>query len=138
MTHPVERICPDCRASQPLSSHYCATCGSQLERFLPVPARQWLPASVRQHLNHPIVKGVAMGALAIVVEVGINVIRHMLTNRASAHLATLKSSDIPSDTTSRRTGTRTVVQARRRFWQKSDNRGNIRSEEQITWQRSDH
>jgi hypothetical protein len=92
---------------------------------------------LRQQLNHPIVKGVAMGALAIVVEVGINVIRHMLTNRASAHLATLKSGEVTS-ATSRRTGVRTVVHARRRFWQKSDNRGNVRSEEQITWQRTDH
>ena len=133
MTHPVERICPECRASQPLSSHYCATCGAQLERFLPVPARQWLPARVRQQLSHPIVKGVAMGAMALVVEVGIKVIRHVLTNRTAQQITTVRSS---AGTPPARP-VRTVVHARRRFWQKSDAHGNIRSEEEITWQRTD-
>jgi predicted amidophosphoribosyltransferase len=133
MTHPVERICPECRASQPLSAHYCATCGAQIERFLPVPARQWLPARVRQQLSHPIVKGVAMGAMAIAVEVAIKVLRHALTNRGAQHISTLRSSGAtpPAPTT------RTVIHARRRFWQKSDAHGNVRSEEQITWQRTD-
>lgn len=133
MTHPVERICPECRASQPLSSHYCATCGAQLERFLPVPARQWLPARVRQQLSHPIVKGVAMGAMALVVEVGIKVIRHVLTNRTAQQITTAR----PSAGTPPARPVRTVVHARRRFWQKSDAHGNIRSEEEITWQRTD-
>ena len=133
MTHPVERICPECRASQPLSSHYCATCGAQLERFLPVPARQWLPARVRQQLSNPIVKGVAMGAMALVVEVGIKVIRHVLTNRTAQQITTVRSS---AGTPPARP-VRTVVHARRRFWQKSDAHGNIRSEEEITWQRTD-
>ena len=133
MTHPVERICPECRASQPLSSHYCATCGAQLERFLPVPARQWLPARVRQQLSHPIVKGVAMGAMALVVEVGIKVIRHVLTNRTAQQITSVR----PSAGTPPVRPVRTVVHARRRFWQKSDAHGNIRSEEEITWQRTD-
>lgn len=133
MTHPVERICPDCRASQPLSSHYCATCGSQLERFLPVPARQWLPARVRQQLRHPVVKGVAMGAMALAVELGISVLRHVLTQRTGQHIAAIRQT--PRD--SANDVGRTVIHARRRFWQKSDGRGNIRSEEQITWQRTD-
>lgn len=133
MTHPVERICPECRASQPLSSHYCATCGAQLERFLPVPARQWLPARVRQQLSHPIVKGVAMGAMALAVEVGINVIRHVLTNRTAQQITTTRSSGV----TPPAHAARTVIHARRRFWQKSDARGNIRSEEEITWQRTE-
>lgn len=133
MTHPVERICPECRASQPLSSHYCATCGTQLERFLPVPARQWLPARVRQQLSHPIVKGVAMGAMALAVEVGIKVIRHVLTNRTAQQITTVRSSAGTPPTRP----VRTVVHARRRFWQKSDAHGNIRSEEEITWQRTD-
>jgi len=133
MTHPVERICPECRASQPLSAHYCATCGAQIERFLPIPARQWLPARVRQQLSHPIVKGVAMGAMAIAVEVAIKVLRHALTNRGAQHISTLRS---PGATPPAPT-TRTVIHARRRFWQKSDAHGNVRSEEQITWQRTD-
>lgn len=133
MTHPVERICPECRASQPLSSHYCATCGAQLERFLPVPARQWLPARVRQQLHHPIVKGVAMGAMAIAVEVGIKVLRHMLTNRTADQITTMRT----TRATPPASPARTVIHARRRFWQKSDAHGNIRSEEQITWQRTD-
>ena len=134
MAHPVERICPECRASQSISSHYCATCGAQLERFLPVSTRQWLPARVRQQLSHPIVKGVAMGAMALAVEVGIKVLRHMLTNRTAQQITTLRSStDTPPVST-----TRTVIHARRRFWQKSDAHGNIKSEEQITWQRTDH
>lgn len=133
MTHPVERICPECRASQPLSAHYCATCGAQLERFLPVPARQWLPARVRQQLSHPIVKGVAMGAMALAVEVGIKVIRHMLTNRTAQQITSIRTSGATPPTQP----TRTVIHARRRFWQKSDGHGNVRSEEQVTWQRTD-
>lgn len=133
MTQPVERICPECRSSQSLTAHYCATCGAQLERFLPVPARQWLPARIKQQLHHPVVKGVAMGAMALVVEVGINVLRHMVTNRISQPRTSIDTSHgVPS-----KPPARTVIHARRRFWQKSDGHGNIRSEEQITWQRTD-
>lgn len=133
MSHPVERICPECRASQPLSSHYCATCGAQLERFLPVPVRQWLPANIRQQLRHPLVRGVVMSAVALAVEIGIKLVRHMLTNRASQQLTTLRSQEPLSSTSTKHT----VIHARRRFWQKSDGHGNVRSEEQITWQRTD-
>jgi hypothetical protein len=84
-------------------------------------------------LHHPIVKGVAMGAMALAVEVGIKVLRHMLTTRTADQITAMRATGATPPTPH----SRTVIHARRRFWQKSDAHGNIRSEEQITWQRTD-
>jgi hypothetical protein len=88
---------------------------------------------MRQQLSHPIVKGVAMGAMALAVEVGSKVLRHMLTNRTADQITAMRV----TGATPPAPPARTVIHARRRFWQKSDAHGNIRSEEQITWQRTD-
>jgi predicted amidophosphoribosyltransferase len=83
---PVERICPECRAAQTLDAHYCATCGAPLERLVPIRATQWLPAVVRQQLRHPLVRGAAMGAMAVVVEVAVVLIRRALSRQVAQQL----------------------------------------------------
>ena len=82
----VERICPECRAAQALAAHYCATCGAPLERLVPVRATQWLPAVVRQQLRHPLVRGAAMGAMAVVIEVAVVLIRRALSRQVETQL----------------------------------------------------
>ena len=136
----VERICPECRAAQTLDAHYCATCGAPLERLVPVRSTQWLPAVVRQQLRHPLVRGAAMGAMAVVVEVAVVLIRRALSRQVEQQLlprgdASLSSTRHTPDapTTSRRT----TVTARRRTWFWRDKNGNTRSDEQLEWRRVD-
>ena len=136
----VERICPECRAAQALAAHYCATCGAPLERLVPVRATQWLPAVVRQQLRHPLVRGAAMGAMAVVIEVAVVLIRRALSrqvetqliSRGDAALSTNRQSpSVPA------TPRRTTVTARRRTWLWHDKNGNSRSDEQLEWRRVD-
>ena len=136
----VERICPECRATQALDAHYCGTCGAPLERLVPVRSTQWLPAVVRQQLRHPLVRGAAMGAMAVAVEVAVVLIRralarqveHQLVSRSDAPLASSRQS--PAAPTPPR---RTTVTARRRTWFWRDKNGNTRSDEQLEWRRVD-
>ncbi|NBU63374.1 MAG: hypothetical protein EBS29_02545 [Chloroflexia bacterium] len=138
--HQVERICPSCRAAQSLAAHYCATCGAALERLVPMQSNQWLPAVVRQQLRHPLVRGAAMGAMAVVVEVAVVLIRRALSHQVAQQLTTRSDASLPTarqspdaPTTSRRT----TVTARRRTWFWRDKNGNTRSDEQLEWRRVD-
>lgn len=130
----VERICPACRAAQHLSAHYCATCGTPLERMLPVRATQWLPVSLRQRLHHPIVRGVAMGVAALAVEVVVHVIQRAMTRGITNQIVAP-----PQDAAVQRTAApqRTLFKGRRRTWFWRDRHGNTRTDEQIEWQRID-
>jgi len=137
MSNQVERICPQCRASHPVDARYCGTCGATLEWLVPATQRQWLPVQLRQHLHHPVVRGVAVGAIALVVEMSVALIRRLIVQRLSA-------GDVPSIVSSNRartappsqtTPTQTVVRARRRFWQKVDKHGNVHIDEHIEWRR---
>jgi len=130
MTPTIERICPNCRESQRLDALYCSVCGSAIERYLPQPLSRWLPARIRQQLAHPLVRSVAMGALMMIVQVVIRSLQHNLTNSASQALT--KSGAQPQSVTKQ-----TTVRARRTFWQKTSRDGSIRSDEHITWQRTD-
>lgn len=130
MTPTIERICPNCRESQRLDALYCSVCGSAIERYLPQPLSRWLPARIRQQLAHPLVRSVAMGALMMIVQVAIRSLQHNLTNSASQALT--KSGTQPQSDTKQ-----TTVRARRTFWQKTSRDGTIRSDEHITWQRTD-
>ena len=136
----VERICPECRAAQAIAAHYCGTCGAPLERLVPVRATQWLPAVVRQQLRHPLVRGAAMGAMAVAVEVAVVLIRRALSRQVENQLvsrgdaplsATRQSPDAPLPPR------RTTVIARRRTWFWRDKNGNTRSDEQLEWRRVD-
>ena len=136
----VERICPECRAAQAIAAHYCATCGAPLERLVPVRATQWLPAVVRQQMHHPLVRGAAMGAMAVVIEVAVVLIRRALSRQVEQQLvsrgdaplsATRQSPDAPPPPR------RTTVTARRRTWFWRDKKGNTRSDEQMEWRRVD-
>jgi hypothetical protein len=126
----IERICPNCRASQHLDALYCNVCGSAIERYLPQPVSRLLPARIRQQLAHPIVRSVAMGALMMIVQVVIRTVQHNLSTTASRALT-------KSPTNSRSDAKQTTVQARRTFWQKTSRDGTIRSDEHITWKRTD-
>ncbi len=126
----IERICPNCRASQHLNALYCNVCGSAIERYLPQPVSSWLPARIRQQLAHPVVRSVAMGALMMIVQIVIRSLQHNLTNTATQALT--KSTPHPQGDAKQ-----TTVRARRTFWQKTSRDGTIRSDEQITWQRTD-
>ena len=130
MTQSIERICPNCRASQALHATYCNVCGSAIERYLTQPVDRWLPAIVRQHLSHPIVRSVAMGALMMVVQVAIRSIQQSVTNSASHALTKTPSSP-------RGDAKQSTVVARRTFWQKTNRDGTIRSDEKVIWQRTD-
>ena len=139
MANQVERICAQCRATQHIDARYCGTCGAPLERLVPVGTRQWLPARVRQQLHHPLVRGVAVGATAVAVELAVALVRRILTEhirgQSGLQLPVQRStSSAPSATAPRHT----VVTARRRFWQKTDRRGNVQVDEHITWTRSEH
>ena len=130
----VERICPECRAAQALAAHYCATCGAPLERLVPVRATQWLPAVVRQQMHHPLVRGAAMGAMAVVIEVVVVLIRRALSRQVEQQLiprgdAALPATRQPSAPAA--TPRRTTVTARRRTWLWQDKKGNTRSDEQL-------
>jgi len=136
----VERICPECRAAQALAAHYCATCGAPLERLVPVRATQWLPAVVRQQMHHPLVRGAAMGAMAVVIEVVVVLIRRALSRQVEQQLiprgdAALPATRQPSAPAA--TPRRTTVTARRRTWFWQDKKGNTRSDEQLEWYRVD-
>lgn len=137
MSNQIERICPQCRASQHVDARYCGTCGAPLEWLVPATQRSWLPAQIRQHLHHPVVRGVAVGAIALVVEMSVAVIRRLLVQRLSA--GDLPSSVLPTRPTkpapTRTSPTQTVVRARRRLWQKVDKQGNVHLDEQIEWRR---
>lgn len=134
MAGSVERICPACRASQHLTAQYCATCGTPLERMLPVRATQWLPAALRQRLHHPIVRGVAMGVAALAVEVVVHVIQRAMTRGVAQHMVAPRA-----DTAVQRASSsqRTTFKGRRRTWFWRDRHGNTRTDEQIEWQRID-
>ncbi|MFM2310547.1 MAG: hypothetical protein RLY87_2669 [Chloroflexota bacterium] len=130
MSYPVERICPQCRASQALSATYCNSCGSPIERSLPQPLQRFLPAALRQHLTHPVVRSVAMGALVMVAQVVIRVVQQNLAQSATRALTKSQSASQPASA-------QTTVTARRTFWQKTDKHGTIRSEERVSWQRTE-
>lgn len=137
MSNQIERICPQCRASHRVDARYCGTCGAALEWLVPATRRQWLPAQLRQHLHHPVVRGVAVGAIALVVEMSVALIRRLLVQRLSAGdvpSITLPSRSVRTSTT-QTNPTHTVVKARRRFWQKVDKQGNVHIDEQIEWRR---
>lgn len=132
MSQSVERICPNCRASQALQATYCNVCGTAIERYLPQPATAWVPARIKQQLAHPLVRTVATGALVMVAQVVVRVLQHALTNRASDALTRTgppRGSAV--------TGTQSRIKARRTFWQKTSRDGTIRSDETITWERTD-
>lgn len=136
----VERICPECRASQVLAAHYCATCGAPLERLVPVRATQWLPAVVRQQMHHPLVRGAAMGAMAVVIEVAVVLIRRALSRQVEQQLITRGDAALPATrqpSAPAATPRRTTVTARRRTWLWQDKKGNTRSDEQLEWHRVD-
>ncbi len=136
----VERICPECRSAQALAAHYCATCGSPLERLVPMRATQWLPAVVRQQLKNPLVRGAAMGAMALVIEVAVVLIRRALSRQIDTQLISRGDVSLPTHRQSNPTPTparRTTVVARRRTWLWQDKKGNSRSDEQLEWRRVD-
>lgn len=136
----VERICPACRAAQALAAHYCATCGAPLERFVPVRATQWLPAVVRQQLQHPLVRGAAMGAMAVAIEVAVVLIRRALARQGETQLMSQKDAGLPAPrqpTANVPPPRQTTVTARRRTWLWHDKNGNTRSDEQLEWRRVD-
>lgn len=133
----VERICPECRAAQVLAAHYCATCGAPLERLVPVRANQWLPAVVRQQLRHPLVRGAAMGAMAVVIEVAVVLIRRALSRQIDTQLIARGDAPLSPARQSPATPRRTTVVARRRTWFWQDKNGNTRSDEQLEWRRVD-
>lgn len=130
----VERICPACRAAQQMSAHYCATCGAPLTRMLPARTNQWMPAVLRQKMQHPLVRGVAMGMAAVAVEVVVHVIQRALSRTVAQRI-------IPGESSSalQRSGTpqRTTITSRRRAWIWRDSNGNTRAEERSEWQRID-
>lgn len=132
MSDAVTRICPHCKASQALHATYCNICGTPIERYLPQPATSWLPARVKQQLAHPLVRTVATGALVMVAQVVLKVVQQSLTQRATTAL-TRGDAAQPTGPTNR-----TRVKARRTFWQKTTRDGTIRSDETVTWERSDH
>lgn len=137
MSDAVERICPTCRATQHISAHYCATCGAPLERLLPARVPQWLPASVRQRLHHPIVRGVALGVTALAVELVVHIVQRAMT-RGVAHSLIARPGDAPVQRSSAvASPRRTTVTGRRRTWLWRDRHGNTRTDEQIEWQRID-
>ncbi len=84
----VERICPECRFGNTVDSHYCSTCGAQLERLLPARPEQraltiagrQLPVTWRQ-----LSTTVAVGAAAMAAEVALA----WLQRRASGQAAPL-------------------------------------------------
>lgn len=136
----VERICPECRAAHALAAHYCATCGAPLERLVPVRAPQWLPAIVRQQLRHPLVRGAAMGAMAVAIEVAVVLIRRALSRQVSHQLIAPRDTALPVTRKSAEaisSPRRTIVTARRRTWLWHDKNGNTRSDEQLEWRRVD-
>ncbi len=71
-----------------------------------------------------------MGALMMIVQVVVRSLQHNLTNKATQAL-TKSTPHSHSDTK------QTTVRARRTFWQKTGRDGTIRSDEQITWKRTD-
>lgn len=133
MSQQIERICPHCRASQALSATYCNICGTAIERYLPQPATAWLPARVKQQLAHPLVRTVATGALVMLAQVVVKVLQQSLADRASTALTRPRGA-APRATA----GNQTRVKARRTFWQKTFRDGTIRSDETVTWERSEH
>ncbi len=139
MSDQIERICPQCRAAQRVSSRYCGTCGAALEWLVPAVRRQWLPAQLRQHLHHPVVRGVAVGAIALVVEMSVSLIRRLLVQRISAGMLPPTNTMPTASTTTphTRNPTHTVVRARRRLWQKVDKQGNVQIDEQVEWRRTE-
>ena len=130
MSQTVERICPNCRASQALEATFCNACGAPIERVLAPTLNRLLPAALRQQLAHPVVRSVAMGALVMVAQVLIRVVQQNLAQSAS-HALTKKTSSTNTP------GSQTTVTARRTFWQKTNRNGTIRSEEQVSWQRTE-
>ena len=130
MSHTVERICPNCRASQALEASYCNACGAPIERILAPTLNRLLPVALRQQLAHPLVRSVAMGALVMVAQVIIKVVQQSLSQSASHALT--KNTSSPTAPASQ-----TTVTARRTFWQKTNRNGTIRSEEQVSWQRTE-
>jgi hypothetical protein len=71
-----------------------------------------------------------MGALVMVAQVLIRVVQQNLAQSAS-HALTKKTSSTSNP------GAQTTVTARRTFWQKTHRNGTIRSEEQVSWQRTE-
>ncbi len=130
----VERICPACRAAQHMSAHYCATCGAPLTRMLPARTNQWMPAVLRQKMQHPLVRGVAMGMAAVAVEVVVHVIQRALSRSVAQRIGT---GDTPTALQRSRTTQRTTIRSRRRAWIWRDTKGNTRAEELSEWQRID-
>lgn len=94
----VERVCPACQHGNPLDDRYCGKCGVPLERqvlarrgegALTIAGRS-LPVTWRQ-----VGKTAALGAAALVAEVGMVWLRRKLTQPASAEAALAKVQAIP-------------------------------------------
>ena len=90
----VERICAECQHGNPLDDRYCGKCGTPLERQ--VLARRGEGALTVAGLNLPVTwrqvgKTAALGAAAIVAEVGLSWLRRKLETPANPTTALAKS-----------------------------------------------
>ena len=129
----VERICPACQGDNAMDALECASCGASLaaqplakraetglSRFTPALPVRWQRAG----------KAVALGAVAVAVEVGAAWLQH----RSSSKPAPLARRDHVEPARSRRTG----FVARQRVWETFEN-GQLRQRvvEQTLWRLPD-
>ena len=116
----VERICRACQAGNQVDATRCAVCGADLEAAAPL-ARRPSPASLAQRvrqspvLRSPAAKSVALGVVALAMDVG----AALLSKRKSAAAPT-STAIVPSSPHISR------AFLRRREWEEFDAAGNLR------------
>jgi len=74
----VKRICPVCSTPNPLEAQRCYECGSDIETSLPAIRGSKLPVSWRE-----VGTSLALGATALAVRAGVNLLRGLLQQRTT-------------------------------------------------------
>jgi len=77
----VKRLCPECGAANSLDRYKCNACGADMRSNLPVPAGERLPVPWKQ-----VGTSLAVGAGALALRAGVQVVRHLLERKAARSL----------------------------------------------------
>jgi hypothetical protein len=86
----LKRLCPACGAANPLENQTCRACGANIRSTLPMPYSERLPVPWKQ-----VGTSLAVGAGALALRVGVNLVRQVLERKAASVLENRAATRLP-------------------------------------------